>query len=207
MEEEKILREKRKVLFQIIGVFVLPIMLLYWNVIPKDYRIFILILCSIFMYYIIKKEKWSLQSLGLSTHSFRKYLIPYLLFTLIGVTGIIFFANNYEFEPQSSWWTKPHFIFLFIIVSFLQEFAYRGFLIPKMKNFFTDRLGIVLINALLFTMLHIIYPIPQIMLPLSFAGGLAFATIYMKYPDLLLISISHSILNFVAVLYGFFVIH
>lgn len=201
------LKEKRVILFQITSIFIIPILLIYYNILEKGWRVYILILISIFIAFILKKEHWTMPALGLSTHTFKKYLIPYLIFILIGVSSIIFFADNLEMEPQSAWWTKPHFLFLFLVVSVLQEFAYRGFLIPKLKRVFSDRLGVVLINALIFTLLHIIYPIPQIMLPLAFAGGLALATLYMKYPNLVLISIAHSVLNFVAVLYGFFVIH
>ncbi len=207
MDTEANLKEKRIILLQIVSIFVVPILLLYYNILSRGWRVSILILLCMFIAFIIHKEHWTLPSLGLSTHTFKKYLIPYLVFMVVGVTAIIFFADNFEMTPQSAWWTKPHFLFLFLIVSFLQEFAYRGFLIPKLKRVFSDRLGVVLINALIFTLLHIIYPIPQIMLPLAFAGGLALATIYMKYPNLLLISIAHSVLNFVAVLYGFFVIH
>lgn len=207
MDTEATLQDKQIVLFQVIGIFIIPILLLYYNIFSKGLRVIILGIACICIGIIIHREKWTFPSLGLSTHTFKKYLIPYLLFICVGVTGILLFAENYEMEPQSDWWTKPHFLFLFLVVSFLQEFAYRGFLIPKLKKVFSDRLGVVLINALIFTLLHIIYPIPQLMLPLAFAGGLAFATIYMKYPNLVLISIAHSVLNFVAVLYGFFVIH
>ena len=54
--------------------------------------------------------------------------------------------------------------------------------------------------------LHSIFPNPTIGLPIAFIGGLGFALMYMKYPSLLLIIISHSIINFFVVLYGFFVI-
>lgn len=198
--------EKGKVALQIIGVFVVPVMLLYFNILPKDWRVLILFAISFLVYKIIEREKWSPESLGLTKHTFKKYLTPYLIFMITGVVAIWFFGEKTHMEVQAQWWTKPHFLFLFLVVSFLQEFAYRGFLIPLLKKFFSDRLGIVLINALLFTLLHIIYPIPQTMLPLAFIGGLAFAVIYMKYPNLWLVSIAHSVLNFVAVLHGFFVI-
>jgi len=200
------IEEKRKVAFQIIGIFIVPVMLLYFNILPTSWRVIVLFAICFLVYRIVEREKWSPKDLGLSRDTFKKYLFPYLGFIVTGVFGILYFAQKMNMETQHFWWTKPHFLFLFLVVSFLQEFAYRGFLIPLLKKFFTDRLGIVLINALLFTLIHIIYPIPQIMLPLAFIGGLTFAVIYMKYPNLWLISIAHSVLNFVAVLHGFFVI-
>ncbi len=200
-------KQKQIALFQIVGIFVVPILLIYFDIISKGLRIYMLVSMSVIIYLIMRKEKWTLHSIGLSTHTFKKYLIPYLVFMSIGVISIVMYADNFEMEPQNQWWTKTHFLVLFIIISALQEFAYRAFLIPKLKVLCTDRLGIVIINALLFTLLHIIFPIPQIMLPLAFIGGLAFSVMYMKYPNLVLVSIAHSVLNFVAVLHGFFVIH
>lgn len=199
--------KKQVVFLQIFFIFVVPIMLIYFNILPKEARVFILILVCLVIYGIIKKERYSPQELGISVHTFKKYLIPYLSLMTLSVLAVVAYAEKLEMEPQPNWWTQPHFLFLFLIVSFLQEFAYRSFLIPKLKQIFDDRLGIVIINALLFTLLHIIYPIPQLMLPLAFIGGLAFSVIYMKYPNLFLISLTHSVLNFVAVLHGFFVIH
>lgn len=207
MPKEITIDDKQKALWQIIAIFIIPIMLIYYDIIPKDFRVIILTVMCTVIYLFIKKEKWSIHEIGLSNHTFKKYLMPYLIFMITGVFGIVLFADKFNMDPQPEWWTKPHFLFMFIIVSVFQEFAYRAFLIPKLKIVFSDNLGIVLINALLFTLLHIIFPFPQIMLPLAFSGGLVFAVIYIKYPNLVLVSIAHSVLNFVAVLYGFFVIH
>lgn len=201
------LSKEQIVLGQIFLIFIAPVLLIYYGFIPRESRMIVLIVVSLFVYSIILKEKWSNSELGFVKNNFKKYLIPYLVFMIVGVFTIILYARNFDMQIQDLWWTKPHFLFLFIFVSFLQEFAYRGFLIPKLKMIFTDRLGVVFINALLFTLLHIIFPIPQVMLPLAFIGGLVFSVLYIKYPDLILVSIAHSVLNFVAVLYGFFVIN
>lgn len=140
MENEYTLREKRIVLQQVTSIFVVPILLLYYNILSKNLRVGVLVLMCVLIYAIVKKEKWARAPLGLSANTFKKYLIPYLAFMFVGVTGILLFAENYEMEPQSAWWTKPHFLFLFLVVSFLQEFAYRGFLIPKLQK---DRKSVV----------------------------------------------------------------
>lgn len=202
-----ILSKEQVALGQIFIVFVLPVLLIYYNIISKDFRMIILLVMSLFVYGVIRKEKWTNEMIGLSDNTFKKYFLPYIYIITIGTMAIIMYARSFDMDIQESWWTNPHFLFLFIVVSFLQEFTYRGFLIPKLKVVFTDQLGIVLINALLFTLLHIIFPVPQIMLPLAFIGGLAFSVLYMKYPNLILISIAHSVFNFIAVLHGFFTMH
>ena len=64
--------------------------------------------------------------------------------------------------------------------------------------------AVIVWNALLFAGLHIIYPDLAISLPLIFAGGLGFASLYYVYPNLFLVSASHVVLNFFALLYCFF---
>jgi membrane protease YdiL (CAAX protease family) len=86
----------------------------------------------------------------------------------------------------------------------LQEIAYRGFLFPKLKELTNSWLVIIFVNTILFTILHAIYPMPGLMLPVAFISGLALAVMYRFYPNLILISLSHAILNFIAVLHGFF---
>lgn len=200
-------QQKNLILIQVCCIFIIPILLIYFHIINPSWRMFVISSACLLMYGMVRKEKWTHEMLGLSHKTAKKHLIAYLVFTLFASFGIIFFADKLHMEVQSNWWMKPHFWFLFLFVSFLQEFAYRTFLLNLLHRVFKDRLGIVLINALLFTMLHIIYPIPQIMLPLAFIGGLLFAVMYEKYPSLILITGAHAILNFIAVLLGFFVIH
>jgi membrane protease YdiL (CAAX protease family) len=97
-------------------------------------------------------------------------------------------------------------IVFFIPVSVFQEIVYRGFLMPRLGSILKNNVQVVFVNALLFALLHIIYPRPEIMLSLAFVSGLVFAVLYQKYPNIVLISITHAILNFVAVMFGFFTV-
>jgi membrane protease YdiL (CAAX protease family) len=65
---------------------------------------------------------------------------------------------------------------------------------------------VIFLNASLFALIHIIYINTDIVLPLTFIGGIGFAVMYYKYPNLVMISISHTILNFTAMILGFFVV-
>ena len=193
-------------IYQVLLIFVLPIALLYFNIIGKDWRILILLLVTVVIYGIIRREGWREESLGLHLHNLRRSAGPYLLFTLAGVGLLMWLADHLGYRPLAEFWKNPHFIFLFLPVSFFQEFAYRGFLMPLLARIFERRTMVLFVNAALFSFLHIIYPHPEIMLPVSFVGGLAFAWIYDAHPNLLAVSVAHSILNYVAVLYGFFYI-
>lgn len=191
---------------QVFFIFVVPVLLLYFDIIPKGMRVLVLLFLALMIYGITRKEQWSHHDFGLRTDNFKTIWFPYALMTLIGVFLIIVFSKIIGLTPIGDWFLKPHFLYLFLVVSVLQEFAFRSFLIPVLRGALPDRAGVVVINALLFTLIHIIYPIPQFSLPLAFIGGIAFALMYMKYQNFYLVALSHSILNFVAVLYGFFVI-
>lgn len=202
----KIRTGKTELFLQIILVFVIPIMLLDAHVVPLKLRSIFLIACVVLLLIILSKERWTLSMLGIQKTGFRQALIPYLIFTAIGFFFISQLGERIGREELAAWWRHPHFLYLFLIVSVFQEIAYRGYLIPALGKVSKSPLWILLCNTLLFVFLHTIFPGLLFNLPLAFLGGLGFAIIYMKYPNLPLIIISHSILNFVAVLYGFFIV-
>ena len=196
----------RELNIQIFIVFLIPIILLDLGIIPITYRIWVMALLVTLLVSILIAEKWTWNMLGLKTNTFKKYLLPYIIFTAIGLVGVIVFGEKTGQEEIAKWWTYDHFIYGFFLVSLLQEIAYRAYLIPALGKLVSSPLKIVLINTLLFTFLHTIFPNPVMGLPLAFVGGLGFAFMYIRYPNLPLIVLSHAILNFVIVLYGFFVI-
>lgn len=196
--------DKELVLYQIFFIFILPIALLTFGIVPISWRLVVLCVSMIFMFGVIQYEKMPDETMGLKNKTFRKSLIPYLLFTLIGAFVFVKLSDVLAINPNIVWWQYSHFLFLFLPVSLLQEIAYRGFLFPKLKVLTNKWWVIIGANTILFTLLHIIYPFPGIMLPVAFFSGLALAIMYKYYPNLILISLSHSVLNFIAVLHGFF---
>lgn len=203
--ERKIAQDKIEVI-QIFFIFILPIVLLYLNIISKHARVFVLIFMCLCIYGIIRHDKWTKEMLGLPSQPFHKYLNQYAIAALVGLFVIIGYAYVLGNTIQEKWWLVPHFWLIFIVVSFFQEFAYRSFLSVLLSRIIPNVQQQIFVNALLFTFLHVIYPNRLAMLPLAFVGGLFFAYLYKKYPNLILISLLHSVLNFTAVLYGFFVI-
>lgn len=196
----------RELYIQIFIVFLIPIVLLDLGIIPLQYRVWVMGILVATLVSILIAEKWTWNMLGLKTNTFKKYLLPYTIFTIIGVAGVIIFGEKTGQEEITKWWTYHHFIYGFFLVSLLQEIAYRAYLIPALGKLVSSPLRIVLINTLLFTFLHTIFPNPVLGLPLAFVGGLGFSLMYLRFPNLPLIVFSHAILNFVIVLYGFFVI-
>ncbi|MEI6581052.1 MAG: CPBP family intramembrane glutamic endopeptidase [bacterium] len=197
---------KRLMLVQIFLIFILPVFLIYFNILPVSWRMVLLAICSLMIYGIISRENWSFEDLGLHHHNYKKAIPFYASFAVLGVL-ILFFIHHETNAPdiESRIFFIKTFAF-FIPISVFQEFAFRSFLIPRLKMIYKNEFFIIFFNAILFTLIHIIYPNWGIGLPLAFFSGVFFAWLYIKYPNLVLISITHAILNITAVLLGFFVI-
>ncbi len=200
-------QDKELTLYQIFFIFILPVALLVFGIVPVAWRMIVLCVSMLFMYGVIQKERITDQEMGLKNKTFRKSLIPYLLFTLLGAFIFVRLSNILAINPDIIWYEHAHFLFLFLPVSLLQEIAYRGFLFPKLRVLSQKWWVVIGANAILFTILHAIYPMAELMLPVAFFSGLALAIMYRYFPNLILISLSHSVLNFIAVLHGFFYFH
>ncbi len=184
--------------------FVLPIVLLYFGIVPIEGRMLMLLVFSVLIYGSIKNDGWVASDLGLTRKTIKSMWKPYTVATLIALVLVVVFAESLGMSGTERWWVNPHFLFLFLFVSVFQEFAFRGFLMPILSQIFPDGLTIVIINSLLFAGMHAIYPFPHIGLPFSFVAGIFFASLYRRYPNLILVSLSHAVLNFAVVWYGFF---
>lgn len=200
------LPSKRLILTQIFVIFVLPISLLYFGVLEMSWRFVLLAVSSLFIYGIIRKEEWSFEEMGIRHDNFKKAFPFYLVFTILGVIALFLIKDLVNLpEITNKAFILKAWIF-FLPISFFQEFAFRSFLIPRLKIVYQKKYVIVLINAILFTFLHIIYLNMAVVLPLMFFSGLLFAWLYLKYPNLVFISVAHSILNILAMLLGFFMV-
>lgn len=197
-------KEKELVWVQILYLFVIPTLLLYFNIIPNDYRIVMLIGVTLLMYGIVRHARWSYLDLGIFK-SFMKDFSVYALFTIAGVGFLFWLSAIVPHSPFLNWWKNAKFLLLFIPISVLQEVVFRGILMKLLRQAFANPFFIIVLNAIVFALIHVIYSNATFVLPLTFIAGVGFAWIYYKYPNLILVSISHTILNFVAMVFGFFV--
>ncbi len=194
------------IIAQIFLIFILPVALLYFKILSYDWRMVLLLIDSLVIYGIIRHENWTYEDLGLHHHNIKKALPFYAFFTVLGLIALFVIDHRVNMPDVE---TRIFFIktfAFFIPISFFQEFAFRAFLIPRLREISKNNYIIIFSNAVLFTLIHIIYPYLGISLPIAFVSGIFFAWLYVKYPNLLLISISHMILNVTALLLGFFYI-
>lgn len=194
-----------KIWLNIIGLVIVPVGLMQTGIIPASYHSEVLGAVFLVTLTVIIRDHWSLRELGIRTDNIRAALLPYVLFTLVGLACIALLAWSLGRTPQSDWFQNPYFVYLlFIPVSFFQQFGFSAFFMPQVKALTKHPFLAILLFALLFTYIHIIFPDSSLMLPFAFAAGLGFGTMYYFYPNLLLISLSHMVLNLTAVSYCFF---
>lgn len=199
-----ITKEKEIVWAQILYLFILPVLLLYTGIIPNNYRFVLLLFVSALLLGIVKESKWTFKDLGIKKINKQEFW-PYVLFTIAGVAFLYWISLITTHSPMISWWKNLRFLILFIPVSVLQEVVFRGVLMNMLIRAFKNPISIIGLNACVFALLHIIYVNATLVLPVTLIAGIGFAWIYYKYPNLILISISHTILNFVGMILGFFV--
>jgi len=189
----------------IICLFVIPPLLFYFNLVKYKYRFYALTGITIIAINIVLLENWTLADLGFRLDNFVKDIIPYVIFTIaISILLIVISRNILKRDHKINWWTNQHLLWGFIPISFLQEFLFRSFLIPLLHNIFISAIVVVLINALLFVLIHVIYKHTIVDMLLVFLEGILLATMYMIYPNLLLIALAHSAHNFIAYYFNYF---
>ncbi|MBI4449854.1 CPBP family intramembrane metalloprotease [Candidatus Uhrbacteria bacterium] len=180
----------------ILALFVLPFALVWGGVVPVELRRWLYVVAGIATFAIARRQHWSLRELGFRWDNARAAALPYAILAIVGATTIVAIALGTGRVVRAQWWLTPHFAYgLLIPVSAAQELFYRALLIPLLARVHPNHTFIVLINATLFAFLHVIFPDPAIVLPLSFVGGIAFTALWLRWPNLWLASAVHIILN------------
>jgi membrane protease YdiL (CAAX protease family) len=193
-------------IIEIIILFLLPVLLIYARVIPFKYRYWVLGAVLLLMVLVLRVEKWTLHDLGLRTDNFWQSLVPYFLFTGLGVTVIVVAAKllGKKFFIKNLWHPFPYHLISVVPTCFIQELGYRAILLPKLGMIFASLAAVIIVGSLLFSLLHLPYSELNYLLPITFLGGVGFALMYIIYPNLILIFLSHLTLNFTMLLFSFF---
>jgi len=198
-------RAKELVWVQILYLYIIPVLLLYFKVLPGNFRFLMLFGIAILLYGIVKHDHWTYAEMGIN-RDFMKDIVPYFLFTIGGVFFLVWLAQIVPHSPFLEWWDNTRFLLLFIPISILQEIVFRGVLMNMLRRTFSSPIFIIILNASVFAMMHVIYLNSIFVLPMTFIAGIGFAWMYYQYENLPLISIAHTILNFTAMILGFFII-
>lgn len=143
----------------------------------------------------------TLKTCGIRTDNIHQSLLPYtFLFFFLGISMLLFLKTGY-YLPQliRLYHTFYNPLLLVIPLSILQEIVFMGLIMPMLRKKFKSAFVVIGITVMLFTLAHLIFPYPEIILPGAFIAGLGFALTYYYYPNLILISIVHVLLNYLPV--------
>jgi membrane protease YdiL (CAAX protease family) len=166
------------------------------GIIPIEWRFILLYTFLGAVILLALLERLTLKELGIRFDNLKTGLVSYLFFTALGLLFIFALAQLLGREPSLDRFASSQFSLIFIPISIAQEFIYRSYLMVKLKQLTKRPIVVITINALLFAFLHIIYPDPLLLLPVGLISGFGFAWMYDRYPNTILISISHMILNY-----------
>ncbi len=193
-------------ILQVILIIILPVFLLYKRIIPYKYKLHVLFSIFLLVLFFVLIEGLTLKDLGIRFDNITQQIFPYIAFTILVSFGIYYLSKHIlKRKHYISYWSEKKFhILVFIPLCFIQEFIFRGYLIPKLFDIFTSSIIVVFVNALLFMSIHIIYSVKRIDLLFVFLEGFLLAMIYIFYPNLLFVTIAHSIHNFIAIFFKFF---
>jgi membrane protease YdiL (CAAX protease family) len=198
-------QERELVFIQIMYLYVAPTLLLFFGIVPASFRIILLAVIALLLLGIVWHARWTHTDIGIIPH-FMKDTMPYAFFTVAGVIFIFLLALVVPHGSYGEWWENVKFLLLFIPISVLQEVVFRGILMNMLRRAFSSPVFIIVLNASIFALMHVIYLNSAFVLPFTFIAGIGFAWMYYKYPNLILISASHTVLNFVAMICGFFIL-
>lgn len=205
IKESKIIswKDQKIAVLQIFFLFVLPmIVLLSFSTLPHWVHLWILLVVTLSSIGISYSEKISLRDLWIRLDTLKQSILPYFIFWIFWVLFTLLLAKILGNNIVDISW-KIHYQFGFVITSFVQEFLYRSFLMFKLQTLTKNPVIVIVSNALLFWCMHIIFPHALIIFFLTTLIWLWFATLYYFRPNLIAISLSHSAVNYFAVMHCF----
>lgn len=180
---------------ELIAVFVLMPLLLYWRVLPK-WPIPILVLCSVAALLLLRADP--------SFDTRRLTAVPATgwsaLLVRTGVLCAIIGAGVWLFLPERLFefvrrapalWAMVMLLYPLFSV-YPQELLYRAWFMHRYQPLFGSEVALIAASAVLFGFVHIIFG-NWLSVVLSAVGGVLFAITYLKTGSLVAASIEHAI--------------
>lgn len=148
------------------------------------------------VYVLLKVEriKLSIQK-NINWEKFWKTTLIKLFIIGLITTGFVWFTDreslfNVVLNKPLMWILILFFYSVFSV--YPQELLYRTFFFQRYKNLFKNETLFILVNAILFSVAHLLFK-NELVLFLTFIGGILFAITYKKTKSTLLVSIEHAI--------------
>ena len=186
----------------ILAFYIMPPLVIITNLVPYQYRFHLLIGIIPLMLLIKPSSITSLTDLGITTKKLQQSILAVLPITVVMVLPMIILASISK-DPRidNSYLPLAFYIFYIVISCPLQEFSYRGYLFQLMHLLALNKWSRIIIGALLYGFVHIIYQdIWTFMFTL--VAGLLWNIHYEKFRNLASVTFSHIILGTATILLG-----
>ena len=184
-------------LFVIILFFIVPTILLRYNLVKYSHRMIILYIAFVFVVLCTLFFKFGFEDLGIYADYGFNVLMSYFFITIfiLAFISLIYYS---EFRNTA---LTFNLVSAAIIISTLQEFSFRGFLIPLLERIYPNVFFVLFFNVFIFWFIHLIYTNTWKSHLVMIAGSVCSTIVYILYPNLVFAIISHIIINIFAINY------
>ncbi len=125
-----------------------------------------------------------------------RLLAPPMIFATLLLVAAGLYTSKLDFMRWRGEDSLPGVLALGVLWGFLQQYALQGFINRRAQMIWGPGRKSVLAVALTFALLHL--PNPWLMLA-TFAGGVVWAAVYQRAPNLLALGLSHGLMTWVLI--------
>ena len=194
--------EQRHFALGLVAVCYVPVLLIWTGLIPFACRFQVLAAVLLVLVALGLYRGFDRRELGFTLAHSRQALGWNLLFLAVGAVALCALARSGWTMPRQSDYPLTAFLFYLLFLGPVQEVIFRGILFAEMrKSGIVEGKWLVLISTCTFCFLHIIYNNPSVLL-LTLISGFVWGMLFLRWPSIWGVSLSHSLLGALAMFLG-----
>ncbi|NER20845.1 MAG: CPBP family intramembrane metalloprotease [Symploca sp. SIO1C2] len=190
-----------KIIFLIFAFYLLPPIAIVIKLIPFSVRFILLTFIGLLMFFIRPSQGTSNIDLGITRKNFEKSIYAIIPLTLLLGLPMILLSLVNDPRIDNSELSIYFYLFYVLISCPLQEFAYRGYLFHLLEVLALKKWTRIIIAAALYSFVHIIFVDIYIVIA-TLLVGILWNIHYDRYRNLASVTLSHSILGVLSILFG-----